>query len=138
MPRAVKGDFTAASATSSSMARRRMPRPTATSETPSREGSEIAASGSCRFGAVPRNSHVRASGTNTSATSTSWLPVPLRPFTRQVSSTRASLVGKNAPRSTGTPSGPNRGVSPSNTRPPATSQVLCVTPLAYWRRPRTR
>ena len=112
--------------------------PTATSETPSREGSEIAASGSWRFGAVSRKSHVRDAGTNTSATSTSWLPVPLSPFTRQVSSTRASLVGKNAPRSTGAPAGVKRGCSPSNTSPPATSHVLCVTPLAYWSRPRRR
>jgi hypothetical protein len=55
----VKGVLAPASAVSSSIARRRMPMPTATSETPSREGSEIAASGSWRFGSVPRKSQLR-------------------------------------------------------------------------------
>ena len=61
----------------------------------------------------------------------SWLPVPRKPPTCQVSITSVTAAGKNTILVSGAPSGPRRGAAPSSsstTQPPRT-QSLYLTPL---------
>ena len=67
----------------------------------------------------------------------SWLPVPRRPETDQVSITSASRAGNRTSLMSGLPLGSSRGASPSNTMQPPISQSQFSTLLAKRQRPLT-
>ena len=79
-----------------------------------------------------------AAGTTTSSTAMSWLPVPRRPDTVQVSMMRTSLAGKSMSRESGIPLGKRRGPPPSITTLPPMSHAQCSHPLANGHRPDPR
>ena len=84
------------------------------------------------------NESDRDAGTKTSSTAMSWLPVPRRPETVQVSMMRASVAGNSMSRESGMPLGSRRGAPFSTTTLPPISQAQCSQPLANGQRPVTR
>ena len=78
-----------------------------------------------------------SSGTRSESSEKSWLPVPRRPETFQVSCTSTSLAGKSMKRMSGAPLGASRRPSPSSTRLPPISQSQCWTPEPKRQRPLT-
>ena len=74
-------------------------------------------------------------GTNTSRTETSWLPVPRRPPTVQVSMISHWLAGSSMKRSSGPPDGVIRGLPLSCTTDHRTIQLASWQPLTSGQRP---
>ena len=131
------GTLPPASATRSSTAPRAMPRPTAPMASASNPNAGKAYSGPGSRAVSEIKDTVRPSGTTSSATSKSLLPVPRSPAADQVSRTVVWRAGISARRTSGVPAAVRRTSSPSWTRQPPMSQSLCAEPLANGQRPVT-